>query len=63
MGFEQDLRLDPTNPDRLYTSVPGALSSDTSWIWRSEDGVRTFKWVPTATRTRVSLLDGGIALQ
>ena len=49
VGFEQDLRLDPTNPNRLYTSVPGSLSSDTSWIWRSEDGGRTFKWVPSAT--------------
>src|SRR3989442_1764644 len=45
VGFEQDLRLDPTNANRVYTSVPGALSSDTSWIWRSEDGGKTFKWV------------------
>ena len=45
VGFEQDLRLDPTNPNRVYTSVPGALSSDTSWIWTSEDGGKTFKWV------------------
>src|SRR3989454_11525786 len=44
VGFEQDLRLDPTNPDRVYTSVPGSLSSDTSWIWHSEDGGKTFKW-------------------
>src|SRR5437870_1385329 len=42
VGFEQDIRLDPrpslTNtPDAraIYTSVPGSLSSDTSWIWRS----------------------------
>src|ERR1700694_4990588 len=45
VGFEQDLRLDPTNPNRVYTSVPGSLSSDTSWIWHSEDGGKTFKWV------------------
>src|ERR1700682_5987646 len=45
VGFEQDLRLDPTNPNRVYTSVPGALSSSTSWIWTSEDGGKTFKWV------------------
>src|SRR2546426_5107474 len=45
VGFEQDLRLDPTNANRVYTSVPGALSSDTSWIWHSEDGGNTFKWV------------------
>src|SRR4051794_10923497 len=29
VGFEQDLRLDPTNANRAYTSVPGSLSSDT----------------------------------
>ncbi|TMK79032.1 MAG: hypothetical protein E6G45_04575 [Actinobacteria bacterium] len=45
VGFEQDLRLDPTNANRLYTSVPGALSSDTSWIWHSTDAGKTFKWV------------------
>src|SRR5437867_7394135 len=49
VGFEQDLRLDPTNPNRVYTSVPGALSSDTSWIWHSEDGGKTFKWVVAGT--------------
>ena len=32
VGFEQGLRIDPSNPNRLYTSVPGSLSSDTSWI-------------------------------
>src|SRR6267142_271039 len=45
VGFEQDIRLDPTNAQRVYTSVPGSLSSDTSWIWHSEDGGKTFKWV------------------
>src|SRR5437588_871870 len=45
VGFEQDLRLDPTKANRVYTSVPGSLSSDTSWIWHSEDGGKTFKWV------------------
>lgn len=49
VGFEQDIRLDPTKANRVYTSVPGSLSSDTSWIWRSEDGGRTFKWVTAAT--------------
>ena len=48
-GFEQNLRVDPSNPNRLYTSVPGALSSDTSWIWRSLDAGKTFKWIPSAT--------------
>ena len=49
VGFEQDLRLDPTNSNRLYTSVPGSLSSNTSWIWHSTDGGKTFKWVAAAT--------------
>src|SRR5437870_10455167 len=49
VGFEQDLRLDPSNPNRLYTSAPGSLSSDTSWIWHSEDAGKTFKWVAAAT--------------
>src|ERR1041385_176014 len=45
VGFEQGLRVDPSNPNRLYTSAPGSESSDTSWIWRSLDGGKTFKWV------------------
>src|SRR3954470_1781051 len=45
VGFEQDIRLDPTNGNRVYTSAPGSLSSDTSWIWRSNDNGRTFKWI------------------
>ena len=49
VGFEEDIRLDPTNPSRVYTSVPGSLSSDTSWIWHSEDGGKTFKWVTAGT--------------
>ena len=48
VGFEEDLRLDPSNANRLYASVPGSLSSDTSWVWRSLDGGKTFKWVPGA---------------
>jgi hypothetical protein len=56
-GFEEDLRLDPSNPNRLYTSVPGTLSADTSWIWRSLDGGRTFKWIPNATA-----LEGKVAV-
>src|SRR5436190_20634173 len=49
VGFEQGLRVDPSNANRLYTSVPGSLSSDTSWIWQSLDGGLTFKWVTAAT--------------
>jgi hypothetical protein len=48
-GYEADLRLDPVDPNRIYTSAPGALSSNTSWIWRSLDGGKTFKWVAGAT--------------
>src|SRR6266481_9974227 len=49
VGFEQGLRVDPSNANHLYTSVPGALSSDTSWVWHSLDGGKTFKWVVGAT--------------
>jgi hypothetical protein len=49
VGFEEDIRLDPTNPKRVYMSVPGSLSSDTSWIWHSEDSGKTFKWVTAGT--------------
>ena len=56
-GFEEDLRLDPSNPNRLYTSVPGTLSANTSWIWHSVDGGRTFKWIPNATA-----LEGKVAV-
>jgi hypothetical protein len=60
-GFEQDLRLDPSNAARLYTSVPGTLSADTSWIWRSLDTGKTFKWVPgaTALEGKVTTCHGG----
>jgi hypothetical protein len=47
-GFEADLRLDPSNPNRIYMSSPDSGGSDTSWIWRSLDGGRTFKWIPAA---------------
>ncbi|HVF19968.1 MAG TPA: hypothetical protein VNA14_06975, partial [Mycobacteriales bacterium] len=45
-GFEQSLRLAPDGT--IYTSVPDSLSSATSFLWRSLDGGRTFKWVPAA---------------
>src|SRR5207244_11383593 len=47
-GFEADLRLDPGDPNRVYESVPGTGGADTSWIWRSLDGGKTFKWVPSS---------------
>src|SRR5207302_11034338 len=30
-GFEESIRIDPTDPNRIYTSAPGTLSADTSW--------------------------------
>jgi hypothetical protein len=61
VGFEQGLRLDPSNPNRLYTSVPGSASSDTSWIWHSIDAGKTFKWVvgATALEGKVTTCFGG----
>lgn len=47
-GYEENLRLDPTDPTRIYTSVPGSAAADTSWIWRSLDTGKTFKWIPAA---------------
>jgi hypothetical protein len=51
VGFEQSIRVDP-NPingqtpiHRIYTSAPGSASADTSWVWNSLDGGKTFKWV------------------
>lgn len=52
-GFEEDLRVDATNgPTRgtVYTSSPNSLSSGTSFIWRSLDGGKTFKWIPDAVQ-------------
>src|ERR1700730_4791878 len=55
LGFEESLRIDPANPNRVYTSAPGTASADTSWIWHSLDGGKTFeggesfKWVVGAT--------------
>ncbi len=48
-GYEQNLRLDPTDPTHIYTSVPGSAAANTSWIWHSLDTGKTFKWVPAAT--------------
>jgi hypothetical protein len=47
-GFEADLRLDQSDTNRIYMSSPDSGGSDTSWIWRSLDGGKTFKWVPAA---------------
>jgi hypothetical protein len=47
-GFEANLRLDPSNANRLYMSAPDSANADSSFIWRSLDGGKTFKWVPGA---------------
>lgn len=60
-GYEQNLRPDPTDPTRIYTSVPGSAAADTSWIWRSLDAGKTFKWVPGALPLtgKVTTCNGG----
>jgi hypothetical protein len=60
-GFEPDLRGDPTDPNRIYTSSPDSAGSNTSWIWRSLDGGKTFKWIPAAAplNGKVTVCPGG----
>src|SRR5256714_8880191 len=61
LGFEEAIRIDPTNPNRIYTSAPGTASADTSWIWHSLDGGKTFKWVLGAApfRGKITTCHGG----
>ena len=47
-GFEANLRLDTSNASRVYMSAPDSASADASFVWRSLDGGKTFKWVPGA---------------
>jgi len=58
-GFEQDLRLDTHG--RIYTSVPGSLLSNLSYVWRSLDGGQTFKWIPAAAQPlgKLPMCNGG----
>jgi hypothetical protein len=60
-GFEESIRVDSTNPDRIYTSAPGTATADTSWIWHSLDGGKTFKWVVGAAplEGKVTTCHGG----
>jgi hypothetical protein len=60
-GFEESIRIDPTNTNRIYTSAPGTASADTSWIWHSLDGGKTFKWVVGAAplEGKVTTCHGG----
>src|SRR5207247_3723911 len=46
---EHGLRFDHSNANVPCSSAPGSLSSDTSWVWHSLDGGKTFKWVVAAT--------------
>src|SRR5579864_1560321 len=45
-GYEEDVRIDTHG--RTYTSVPNGGPTGSSWIWRSLDRGKTFKWVPNA---------------
>jgi hypothetical protein len=58
-GFEQDLRLDTHG--RVYTSVPGSLGSNLSYVWRSLNGGQSFKWVPAAAQPvgKLPMCNGG----
>jgi hypothetical protein len=64
-GFEESIRIDPTlnanGEHTIYTSAPGSLSADTSWVWHSLDGGRTFKWVVGAAplEGKVTTCHGG----
>jgi hypothetical protein len=64
-GFEESIRVDPTlnanGEHTIYTSAPGSLSADTSWIWHSLDGGKTFKWVVGAAplEGKVTTCHGG----
>lgn len=64
-GFEESIRVDPTlnanGEHTIYTSAPGSLSADTSWVWHSLDGGRSFKWVVGAAplQGKVTTCHGG----
>jgi uncharacterized repeat protein (TIGR01451 family) len=65
-GFELDLRPDPTTPSAMYAGAPGASSANTSWIWKTTDTGKTWKWVTGAAplngkvqSTTPSCLGGG----
>jgi hypothetical protein len=65
-GFELDLRSDPATPSTIYAAAPGASSANTSWIWKTIDGGKTWRWVEAAApyngkvqSTTPSCLGGG----
>jgi hypothetical protein len=47
-GFELDLRADPATPSTIYSAAPGASSANTSWIWKTTDSGKTWRWVEAA---------------
>jgi len=64
-GFEESIRVDPTlnvnGLHTIYTSAPGSSAADTSWVWHSLDGGKTFKWVVGAAplEGKVTTCNGG----
>src|SRR5207302_6289181 len=55
-GYEQSIRIDGSG--RVYTSVPGSWPSGITWVWRSSDRGKTFKWVPASQPVTGRLLEG-----
>ncbi len=49
-GFEQGVQI--SNDNLLYTSVPNGIGTAASFIWRSLNGGKTFKWVPAGAPLR-----------
>ena len=55
-GYEQSLRIDGSG--RVYSSVPGSWPSGITWMWRSFDRGKTFKWVPASAPMTGRLPEG-----
>src|SRR5438270_11818204 len=49
VGFAQGARVAPSEPNALYTSVPGSPSSGPRWTWPVLAGGKTFTWVVGAS--------------
>jgi uncharacterized repeat protein (TIGR01451 family) len=47
-GFELGLRADPTTPSTMYAGAPGGHNIETSWVWKTTDSGKTWKWIPNA---------------
>src|SRR5947208_17082145 len=55
VGFEQGLRVDPSNANRLHTIAPVSLSSDSSWYLQSLIGDYTINAVVGGPAFRVDV--------